>query len=229
MSARLVVSLSGVSTRTLGRCVELADELDRRGVPLTLLYAPGQDGTVPGVLDWVTARRLTGDAVLLRGGRGFTASPAHEAGLRLTAALDLLDRIGLRVDGFAPPRWLATPGTLTALRHKGFRLCAELAGVRDLRAGTVHKGRVLGIGNSRFAEPWWCSWVVLGAARAARQGGLVRVAVDARDLSRPGPRQAVLDAVDIAMHHGATRTTYRGLMTVGASHKLRAWTSPSFA
>jgi uncharacterized protein len=229
MTARLVVSLSGVSSRTLYRCVELAGELDRRGVPLTLLYAPGQDGTAQGVLDWVTARQHSGDAVLLRGGPGFTASPAHEAGLRLAAAVNLLDRIGLRVDGFAPPRWLATPGTLTALRRKGFQLCAELVGVRDLRAEFVHRGRVLGIGSSRFAEPWWCSWVVLGAARAARQGGLVRVAMDARDLARSGPRQAMLDAVDIAMHHGATRTTYRGLMTVGAAHKLPGWTSPSFA
>src|SRR5262245_37804103 len=120
MTARLVVSLSGVSPRTLYRCVELAGELDRRGVPLTLLYAPGQDGTAR-VLDWVTARQGSGDAVLLRGGPGFTASPAHEAGLRLTAAVNLLDRIGLRVDGFAPPRWLATPGTLTALHRKGFQ------------------------------------------------------------------------------------------------------------
>jgi predicted deacetylase len=229
MTARLVVSLSGVSTRTLSRCVELAAELDRRGVPLTLLYAPGQDGTARAVLDWVTARQGNGDAVLLRGGPGFTAAPAHEAGLRLTAAVNLLDRIGLRVDGFAPPRWLATRGTLAALRRNGFQLCAELAGVRDLRASIVHKGRVLGLGNGRFAEPWWCSWVVLGAARAARRGGLVRVALDARDLSRSGPRQAVVDAVDIALHHGATRTTYRGLMTVGESHKLPAWTSPSFA
>ena len=229
MTARLVVSLSGVSARTLYRCVELAGELDRRGVPLTLLHTPDRDGTGSGVLDWVTARQVGGDAVLLRGGPGFTASPAHEAGLRLTAALNLLDRIGLRVDGFAPPRWLATPGTLTALRRKGFQLCAELGGVRDLRADIVHKGRVLGIGSGRFAEPWWCSWVVLGAARAARQGGLVRVALDARDLSRSGPRQALLDAVDIALHHGATRTTYRGLMTVGASHRLQGWTSPSFA
>jgi uncharacterized protein len=229
MTARLVVSLSGVSPRTLYRCVELADELDRRRVPLTLLYAPGQDGTAQAVLDWVNARQGGGDAVLLRGRPGFTASPAHEAGLRLTAAMNLLDRIGLRADGFAPPRWLVTPGLLTALRRKGFQLCAELAGVRDLRAGTVHKGRVLGIGGSRFGEPWWCSWLVLGAARTARQGGLVRVAMDARDLSRPGPRQAMLDAIDIAMHHGATRITYSGLTTVGTSHKLRGWTSPSFA
>src|ERR1044072_8960558 len=127
MTARLVVSLSGVAPRTLYRCVELAGELDRRGVPLSLLYTPGVTGTARPVLDWVTARQGTGDALLLRGGPGFTASPAHEAGLRLTAATNLLDRLGPRGDGVGPPRWLATPGLLTALRRKGFRLCAELS------------------------------------------------------------------------------------------------------
>lgn len=222
MTARLVVSLSGVAARTLHRCVELAGELDRRGVPLSLLFAPTVDGAAQPapVLDWVSARQTAGDAVLLHGcARGgvrrrpeFATLPAHEAGLRLTAAVGLLDRSGLLADGFAPPRWLASPGTLTALRRKDFALCAELGGVRDLRARTVHKGRVLAFGGGRQTEPWWCFAVVLGAARAARRGGLVRIAVDARDLARPGPRQALLDAVDIATHHGAARTTYRGLL-----------------
>jgi hypothetical protein len=38
MSARLVVSLSGIGVRTLHRCVELAGELDHRGVALSLLF-----------------------------------------------------------------------------------------------------------------------------------------------------------------------------------------------
>jgi hypothetical protein len=54
--------------------------------------------------------------------------------------------------------------------------------------------------------------MVLGAARTARRGGLVRIAVDAADLARSGPRQAVLDAVDIALHHGAVAVTYPDLL-----------------
>ena len=50
--------------------------------------------------------------------------------------------------------------------------------------------------------------MVLGAARAARRGALVRLAVDATDLSRFGRRSALLDAVDIALHHGAQPGTY---------------------
>jgi predicted deacetylase len=58
-------------------------------------------------------------------------------------------------------------------------------------------------------EPWSCFALVLGVARAARRGGLVRLSVDAADLARPGPRQAILDAIDIATHHGAEPSTYQ--------------------
>jgi hypothetical protein len=39
----------------------------------------------------------------------------------------------------------------------------------------------------------------------------VRLAVDASDLSRSGRRAALLDAVDIALHHGAQPGTYAAL------------------
>jgi hypothetical protein len=57
----------------------------------------------------------------------------------------------------------------------------------------------------------------MGAARAARKGQLVRLAVDTADLARSGPRQALLDAVDIALHHGATAVTYPGLVRTAAT------------
>lgn len=231
MAARLVVSLSGIAAGTLRHCAELAGELDHRGVSLSLLFAPRIGGAEQpsAVVDWVRQRRVLGDALLLHGvnhsgehgpwsrpmsflpGRRaeFAALPAHEAGLRLIAAGRALERIGLRANCFAPPRWLASAGTLTALREHGFLLCADLAAVRDLRTGTVHKGRVQGFGHHEAAQPWWCFAMVVGAARVARRGGLVRLAADAAELGKPGPRQALLDAVDVAIHHGAQPTTYR--------------------
>jgi uncharacterized protein len=227
MAARLVVSLSGIAARALDRCAELTDELERRQIPLSILFAPRV--TDPDAVQWVRKRTARGDALLLHGfnhaaeprvrvmalGRKaeFAALPAHEAGLRLTAATAALEYVGLPADGFAPPRWLASYGTQIALRGKGFRLCAELAGVRDLRSGIVHKGRVQGFGRGEKTEPWWCYALVLGAARQARRGGLVRLAVDAADLNRSGARQALLDAVDIAAHHGAVGVTYPDLLT----------------
>ncbi|MGH3759522.1 DUF2334 domain-containing protein [Actinophytocola sp.] len=228
MTARLLVSLSGIDARTLDRGAALSAELAARDVPLSLLLTPRAAAGQPGpVLAWVRECHAGGDALLQHGcdhatgprvlvGRGraeFAALPAHEAGLRLTAAGAVLDRLGLVPQGFVPPRWLASPGTLVALRRHGFRLCADLSGVRDLRGQTVHRGRVRGFGFGERAEPWWCFALVMGAARAARRGGLVRLAVDTADLARSRPRQALLDAVDIALHHGAHALTYPDLLT----------------
>lgn len=229
MSSRLVVSLSGINARTLAQATGVAAELDSRGVPLSLLVAPRVDrqSADSPALRWVRGRAAGGDAVVLHGldhdldpcrrprvirrQAEFAALPAHEANLRLVAARALLERLDLRTDYFAPPRWLASNGTLIALRRHGFRLCADVTAVRDLRSGVVIPGRVHGLGRTERGEQWLCWALVLGVARAARRGGLVRIAVDAGDLHRPGPRQAVLDAVDIALHHGAEPMTYGGL------------------
>ncbi|GAB2996816.1 DUF2334 domain-containing protein [Saccharothrix stipae] len=219
MVAELVVSLSGIGPSTLARCADLADELDRRRVPLSLLLAPRK--AVPGeALNWVRRRVAAGDALVLHGfdhqpdpthravslrrRAEFSALPAHEAGLRLVAARAALERLGLATDLFAPPGWLASPGTVVALRRHRFAVCADMAGVRDLRTGDVRTGRVRVVG-----EHWS---YLLGVGREARRGGLVRIGADAADLDRLGPREVLLEAVDLALHHGASPATY------GSSH-----------
>jgi uncharacterized protein len=224
-----MVSLSGINAWTLDRSADLSKELASRGVPFSMLVAPKIGGAdQPGaVLAWVREQQATGNALIqhgydhpadprtrtIRRRAEFASLPAHEAKLRLTAAATAMERLNLRTESFAPPRWVASPGTLVALRHKGFTTCADLVGIRDLRAQSVHRGRVQGFGAGERTEPWWCFALVMGAARAARKGHLVRVAVDTTDLARSGPRQALLDAVDIALHHGATPITYPALLT----------------
>ena len=102
-----------------------------------------------------------------------------------------------------------SPGTVTALPHKGFRLLADLHGITDLVRHTTVRSRVLGIGEGFLAEPWWCRMLVLSADRVARRGGVVRVAVAAHHLRKPGPLQAMLDAVDLALLQGCTPTVYQ--------------------
>jgi uncharacterized protein len=244
VTAQLLVSLSGIRTATLDDCAALADELDVRGVPASLLVVPRAPGG-RAVLRWIRERCDQGYAVMVHGydhtadplgawgsytvarvGRRaeFATLPAHEAGLRLHAANGLLERLDLPTDSFVPPRWLASPGTLRALRHRGYRVCADAAAVHELPAHRVHRGRVLefglfGLGHGARTEPWGCRAVVLGAARSARRGGLVRIAVDATDLARSGRRSALLDAVDVALHHRARPGTYPAL---GASAALPA-------
>ncbi|TVT18507.1 DUF2334 domain-containing protein [Amycolatopsis acidiphila] len=222
----MLVSLSGIGPRTLHRCADLAAELDRRKVPLSLLFAPQLAGT-PAVTEWVRTRTRLGNGLLLHGfdhrvgpahrthfGRKaeFAALPAHEARLRLIAAQAAFDRAGLVADGFAPPRWLASRGTLEALRGQGFRLCADLAAVHDLDTGTVHRARVQDFASQpNRTETVRCFALVLASARAAKRGGLVRLGMDAADLVRPGLRQALLDAVDVALENRAFGTTYQSL------------------
>lgn len=226
MGAHLVVSLSGIGTSTLARCAELAADLDRRSVPLSLLLAPRK--AVEGeALDWVRQRLRAGDALVqhgcdlradpfsLRKRAEFAALPAHEAGLRLVAARAAFARLGLSTDLFAPPGWVVSAGALVALARHRFALCADAAGVRDLRTGGVLPGRVRRVGGDHWRY-------LLGVRRAVRRGAVVRIAVDAADLDRLGPRQAVLDAVDVALEHAAEPTTYRRLPPVTAPPTHRA-------
>ena len=226
VDAQLLVSLSGISARTLHRCADLAAELDRREVPLSLLYAPRTGDSA--VTEWVRERAGRGDSVLLHGydhqvtpthrtvrlGKKaeFASLPAHEARLRLIAATASMDNAGLRADGFAPPRWLASRGTLDALREHGFPLCADLVAVRDLRSGDVRRARVHEFGSQyQRTETVRCFALVLAAARAARRGGLVRLGAEAAELARPGLRQALLDAVDVALENRAFGSSYAAL------------------
>ncbi|MFN2494675.1 MAG: DUF2334 domain-containing protein [Pseudonocardiaceae bacterium] len=150
MAPQLLVSLSGIRDATLDDCATLIADLDARRVPASLLVVPRDPGG-SAVVRWIRERRDRGDAVLMHGynhtadplgswgsytvarvGRRaeFATLPAHEAGLRLHAATILLERLDLRTDVFAPPRWLASPGTVQALRLRGYRVCADATAVR---------------------------------------------------------------------------------------------------
>ncbi|WP_219416418.1 DUF2334 domain-containing protein [Pseudonocardia nigra] len=152
----------------------------------------------------------------------FAALPRHEAGLRLIAARRALTAAGLRTDVFVPPRWLASAGTAEALCEQGFGVLADDGCVRFLRgpfAGTVVRARVLGFRvaperravaeDRRAAEAWRARVLLAEVSRTARRGGVVRIAVRAKDLAQPVRRDAVLAAVDAALALGAEPVTYR--------------------
>lgn len=223
MPGELIVSVSGISNRTLPHLDEFRQQLDSRNVPASLFVAPRLKGgyrldSDDATVDWLQRRRSTGDAVVLHGfdeaatkrmRSEFATLPAHEANLRLIGADRALEQLGLRTRLFAAPGWTASAGTVMALPRNGFRLLIGLYETVDLLRGTTSRGRVIGIGAGFLTEPWWCRTVVLSAERTARRGGTVRLAVSARQLGKPGPRQAVLDAVDLALMHGCAPVVYR--------------------
>ena len=222
MAGQLIVSISGVSDRTIADVAEFRAHLDARGVRASFLVAPRIKGGYrldrdPDTVNWLVGQRSRGDAVVLHGydeaatkaRRGeFATLPAHEANLRLMAADRVLEHLGLRTRLFAAPGWNVSQGALKALPRNGFRMVAGLSGITDLVRDETVRARVLGIGEGFIAEPWWCRTLVLSAERTARRDGVVRVAVAARHLRRPGPRQAMLDAVDLALLHCAVPAVY---------------------
>jgi predicted deacetylase len=222
MAGQLIVSVSGISERTMPDVEIFCAQLDDRDVPVSLLVAPRLKGGYrldddATTVEWLSARRDAGDAIVLHGRdeaatkkrRGeFATLPAHEAGLRLMGADRVMEHIGLRTRLFAAPGWTVSHGAVTALPRNGFRLLAGLTEIADLVRGTAVRSRVLGIGEGFLSEPWWCRTLVLSAERTARRGGIVRVAVAARHLSRPGPRAAILDAVDLALMHQCVPAVY---------------------
>ncbi|ULE35265.1 DUF2334 domain-containing protein [Mycobacterium sp. IDR2000157661] len=223
MAGQLIVSISGISDRTLPDVADFRTQLEARDVPVSFLVAPRIKGGYrldddPVTVDWLSGRRDAGDAIVLHGfdeaatkkRRGeFATLQAHEANLRLMAADRVMEHLGLRTPLFAAPGWTVSPGTVTALPRNGFRLLAALGEITDLVRRTTLRSRVLGIGEGFLSEPWWCRTLVLSAERTARRDGIVRVAVAARHLRKPGPRQAMLDAVDLALMHRCTAGVYR--------------------
>lgn len=223
MGAELIVSLSGTDYRTLGATADLRRDLAARGVPVSLFVTPRQAGGYrldrdEAAAAWLRGQRAAGDAVVLHGfdegpprrRRGeFATLPAHEASLRLIAADRMLEQAGLRTRLFAGPGWMTSAGTQKALPCNGFRLLIGRHGTTDLVRGTVTRSPLLGSGAGFLPEPWWCRALVLSAERTARRGGPVRIAIATRQLATPGFRQAVLDAVDLALLHDCRPSVYR--------------------
>ncbi|MGU3652296.1 DUF2334 domain-containing protein [Mycolicibacterium sp. A43C] len=223
MTAELIVSISGIRDRTLAAADEFCEDLDNRGIPVSLLVAPRLKGGYrlehdPRTVGWLAERRAAGDAIVLHGfdeaatkkrRSEFATLPAHEANLRLLGADRAMEHLGLRTRLFAAPGWTVSDGAVAALPRNGFRLLAGLTGVTDLVRGRTQRTRVLGIGAGFLTEPWWCRTLVLSAERTARRGGTVRLVVSARQLAETGPRRAVLDAIDLALGQGCRPDTYR--------------------
>ncbi|GAB2715853.1 DUF2334 domain-containing protein [Nocardia thraciensis] len=223
MRAQLIVSVSGIRDTTRETAMRFAEDMDRRDVPLSLLVAPRLKGKYrladdPQTQEWLRSRRESGDAIVLHGydqaatkrrRAEFASLPAHEARLRLMAADRVMEGVGLRTRLFAAPRWNASDGAMAALPAVGFRLALSLSAVHDLERQAAQRAWVHGIGEGFRTEPWWCHALVMSAARTARRRAVLRLAISASQLDRSGPRQAMLDAIDLALFHEATPDIYR--------------------
>lgn len=222
MSSPLYVSVSTLSDDTRALAQRFVEQMDARGVPLSLLVAPRLKGKYrliddPSTQAFLRERREAGDGIVLHGydqaatqrrRAEFSTLGAHEATLRLAAADRVLEQVGLRTRAFAAPRWNASTGALLALPSAGFRVNLGYTAITDLITGEEERARVLGIGDGFLSEPWWCRALLATSNRIARRGGTLRLSVDARRLDSSTVSRTMLDAVDLALHHGAEARVY---------------------
>ena len=119
------------------------------------------------------------------------------------------ERAGLKTAAFAPPGWRASAGTMTALAAREFAVCALEAEVHLLAEHLPGLLRARGALSTPLCGPEaMCARLLMAkAARTARRGGLVRIAVRSDDPHRPERRDAVLAAVDLALGRGAAGAT----------------------
>lgn len=165
-------------------------------------------------------RRRVHARVVARGAAEFAALTEGQAAARLVAGRVELSALGLSVEGFTPPGWLASPGTVQALRRLRFRYTTCHAGVRDLATGGWHPAFVLSHRAGGLGERAGARLMVAGARHAVRGGRDIRIALHPADLDRPGLREAALRAIDSCLDLGAAPTTYLGLL--GAASRVSA-------
>jgi predicted deacetylase len=123
----------------------------------------------------------------------------------------VLDRQGFAVEGFTPPGWLASPGSLAAMARLGYRYTTSHAGIHPLRAdgfGPLIRAPALSHRPGGRGERLGAELLVRLSRRAAAAGRGVRIALHPADRTRPALVDATLHAITTALALGAIPTTY---------------------
>ncbi|HEX2312382.1 MAG TPA: polysaccharide deacetylase family protein [Thermomonospora sp.] len=236
-----VVSVHDVAPSTFEPIAEWVAALDERNVPCTLLVIPGPYGEgpglakdpdlvsylhtaaanghelslhgfrhagIPGGVPW----RQAANRVLARGAAEFCSLTRTQAHALLRQGLEELEGVGMRVTGFTPPGWLASPGTRQALADLDFAYWTSHLAVHDLRTGRARRMPALSHRPGGTGERTGARLMVAGARAFTRTGAPFRIALHPADLARPGLRAAALTAIDHALASGGRPMTYQALV-----------------
>jgi uncharacterized protein len=242
----LVVSVHDVAPASALACRAWVRDLDRLGVPASLLVIPGP-WRGPSVADdaetaaWLHRRVDAGDEVVQHGwlhegvpggarwrqavgqvvARGcaeFVALDDAAAARRLEWGREALDRVGLAVDGFTPPGWLASPGSLRAMRRLGFRYTTSHLGIHQLvPSGPTVRAPALSHRPGGRGERIAADLLARVSRRSAAAGRGVRIALHPADRARPGLVDATLDAIASVVALGAVPRTYGAVVALAAA------------
>jgi len=235
MHGHLLVSISSIFDDTRKSAARLLEQLNKEGVPVSLLVAPHIDGNWhlakdPTTKQWLQEQRETGRLLILNGfdqavqGRRaeFANLDAHEANLRLKGATRQMSKLGFDFDIFAPPRWRMSPGTLEVLPYFDFSLAVSSTGIHDLRTENFHQSRNLSYGEGFGAAKWWRRSIISAAERGANRGNTVRLSVSGRNLAEKKVQHDFMRAIGKAMKAGATPASYSVFMEPSKKEKKKA-------
>ncbi|WP_291314080.1 DUF2334 domain-containing protein [Corynebacterium sp. UBA2622] len=230
MTGHVLVSVSSIFDTTLDGVAVLVSDLDRSGIPVSLLVAPHIDKKWHLARDkktrgWLDGQRDAGRALILNGfdqpaqGRRseFATLGDHEARLRLKGATRQMKSLGYEFDIFAPPRWQLSDGTLAVVHDFGFDLVASTKGLHLTRSGEFRRCRNLSVGEGFGAAKWWRRNIIRAAERGAAKGNTIRLSVSGRELGEKKVRRDFLDAALGAASEGAVPADYRVFLPSSAT------------
>jgi uncharacterized protein len=232
----LVVSVHDIGPATAAETHRWWTDLDALGVPSSLLVIPGrwrgaELADAPELARDLAARAAGGDEIVLhgwthaavptgprtrrlagrvvaRGAAEFVALDAAQATERLARGRAALSAAGLTAAGFTPPGWLASPGTVAALRATGFDYVTVHRGLLDLRTGRRHRAFALSHRPGGFGQGAGAALMRAWAPRAASRQALVRIALHPDDLRHPRLRDTTLRAIEAVLAAGGRAVTY---------------------
>ena len=245
----LVVSVHDVAPASFGPSLGWVGELDRMGVPATLLVIPGPwrgqtlaAGTA--FVAWLRAARAAGHEIaqhgwsheavagpghhlrratgrlLARGCEEFWSLTDDQASARLVRGRTALECAGFAVEGFTPPGWLASPAATESMAAAGFRYTTTHTAVIDLVAQRRHHALVFCHRPGGPLEGAGARLMNAAARHLPRRDRSVRIALHPDEFVQPHLRRASLQAISAALAAGARPATY--LDVVGAVARTEA-------
>lgn len=238
MTSTAVVSLHDVAPSTFVESRRLLSMVEQRSLIATLLVVPGPWGgdalaTRSGEFDrWLRGAIARGHEIALHGwchddphrrwrsrllARGcaeFAVLTSEEARVRLERGLSALDDVGVRPIGFVPPGWIASSGSIDAVRSLGFAYTTSHLTVEDLwGARTIRIPALSQRPDSSLSGAGAAMVRRLAAHRISRSRD-VRIAVHPRDVRDPLLLDVTTCLLDLATC--ARATTYASLVTAAA-------------
>jgi len=235
----LVVSVHDVAPATADQAARWWSDVDNLGIPVSQLVVPGpwrgaRLADAPDLARALSDRVARGDEIVLhgwthtagpegpwlrravgrlvaRGAAEFAALSETQARTRLRDGRAELAAAGLSTNGFTPPGWLASPGSVAALAVEGFAYVTTHRGLLDLRNRRSHRGFALSHRPGGAGERLGVAVMRTWARHTTARGGLVRLALHPDDLSRPGLRDATLRTIEAVLAAGGRATTYGAL------------------